>query len=58
MYGEQFKPLCPRCGKPMRFVRAVPGIGAGPELWTFHCDKCAIAVTEPKSEALASSEPG
>jgi len=32
----------------MRFVRAIPGIGALPELWTFECRDCAEATTEEK----------
>ena len=44
-------PVCPRCGKPMRFARSIPGIGSLPELWTFECRECAEATTEAKEPA-------
>jgi hypothetical protein len=52
--SEQAKsaPLCPRCGKLMRFARCIPGIGALPELWTFECRECVEAVTEEKPRLL------
>jgi hypothetical protein len=48
-------PICPKCGKPMRFARAIPGIGALPELWTFECRDCAEATTEEKATLLAAA---
>jgi hypothetical protein len=44
------KPLCPNCRKPMRFARAIPGIGGLPELLTFECRICAISVTDTRAE--------
>ena len=57
MIEEQQKPvlICPACGRPMRFARATPGIGGLPELWTFECKACAVAVTEAKSTLLAQA---
>jgi hypothetical protein len=48
-------PICPKCGKAMRFARAIPGIGALPELWTFECRVCAEATTEEKATLLAAA---
>ncbi len=42
-------PICPKCEKPMRFARAIPGLGALPELWTFECRDCFEATTEEKT---------
>ncbi len=39
-------PSCPNCGKPMRLVRTIPGIGGLPELYTFSCRECGTAVTQ------------
>jgi len=39
-------PLCPSCGQPMRFKRAVPRFAALPELRTFECAACAVTYTE------------
>ncbi len=54
MSGTSFTPklACPNCGKSMRFVRAIPGIGALPELWTFECMACTAVMTESKEEVL------
>ncbi len=45
----------------MHFVRAIPGVGALPELWTFECKACAVVMTESKAEVLkakpAKAEP-
>ena len=37
---------CPSCGRPMRFVNAVPRLGALPELQTFECKACGVMFTE------------
>ncbi len=37
---------CAGCGRPMRFVRAVPGLGGLPELRTFECKACGVMITE------------
>jgi hypothetical protein len=50
---ETSAPLCPHCGKAMRFARSIPGIGALPELWTFECRECVEAVTQEKPRLLA-----
>lgn len=39
-------PLCPSCGRPMRFVRSLPRLGALPELRTFECKACGVTYTE------------
>ena len=39
-------PLCPSCGKPMRFVRALPRFAALPELRTYECHSCGVSYTE------------
>jgi hypothetical protein len=36
---------CPSCGAPMRFLRTVPAIGGLPEMQTFECRPCRLAVT-------------
>lgn len=43
---SQLPPLCPNCGKPMRFTRLIPAVGALPELYSYYCDRCGEAVTE------------
>ena len=50
-------PTCPKCGKHMRFARAIPGIGGLPELWTFECVPCTEAMTEEKTKLLACAVP-
>jgi hypothetical protein len=36
---------CPSCGKSMRFARTVPKIGDLPEMQTFECRLCRLAIT-------------
>jgi len=36
---------CPGCGAPMRFLRTVPPLNGLPELQTFQCKPCGLAVT-------------
>jgi transposase-like protein len=36
---------CPSCGAPMRFLRTVPRLRGLPELQTFECRPCGLAVT-------------
>lgn len=43
---SQLPPLCPNCGKPMRFTRLIPAVGSLPELYSYYCDGCSEAVTE------------
>jgi transposase-like protein len=38
-------PFCPQCGKPMRFVRTLPGIGGLPALHTYTCKDCGTTMT-------------
>jgi hypothetical protein len=33
------------CGEPMRFARTVPKVGELPEMQTFECRLCRLAVT-------------
>ena len=37
---SQLSPLCPNCGKPLRFTRLIPAIGALTELYSYYCDTC------------------
>jgi len=53
--GTKPTPICPKCGRPMRFARAIPGIGALPELWTFECRGCAEVTTEEKAMPLSTA---
>lgn len=48
MDGEQNHPtpICPCCEKPMRFTPTTLGIGAPPELYTYDCEQCGVAVTQ------------
>jgi hypothetical protein len=39
----------------MRFARALPGIGALAELWTFECRDCAEATTEEMATLVAAA---
>jgi hypothetical protein len=36
---------CPCCGKTMRFARTVPKVGDLPEMQTFECRLCRLAIT-------------
>ena len=36
---------CPCCGQSMRFARTVPTVGGLPEMQTFECKPCRLAVT-------------
>ncbi len=36
---------CPCCGEAMRFTRKVPKVGDLPEMQTFECRLCRLAVT-------------
>jgi len=52
-------PLCPSCGRPMRFKRAIPRLGALPELRTYECAGCAVTYTEavePDAAAAAGTD--
>ncbi len=49
--GLKPEPICPSCGKPMRFVRAVPRIGELPALLTYECRGCGVALTEAEKPA-------
>ncbi len=37
--------ICPSCGEPMRYTRTVPKVGDLPEMQTFECRLCRLAVT-------------
>lgn len=50
-------PLCPSCGQPMCFKRAVPRFAALPELRTYECKSCAVSYTaavEPTADSAES----
>ena len=56
MEGEHTTPTpaCPICGNPMRLVRAIPASGL-PELRTYDCGQCGVAMTEADDSQLAST---
>jgi len=37
--------ICPSCGAAMHFSRIVPSIGSLPEMQTFECRPCQLAIT-------------
>jgi hypothetical protein len=37
--------ICPSCGAPMHLSRIVPPIGDLPEMQTFECRPCQLAIT-------------
>jgi hypothetical protein len=41
---DQFA-ICPSCGAAMHFSRIVPSIGGLPEMQTFECRPCQLAIT-------------
>jgi hypothetical protein len=41
----QLTPDCVSCGKPMRFARTISRLDRSPELRTFQCAPCGLAVT-------------
>jgi transposase-like protein len=47
-------PACPSCGNSMRLVRAIPASGL-PELRTYDCRQCGVAMTEADDSQLAST---
>jgi hypothetical protein len=38
-------PLCPKCDREMKFIRAIPRLGSVPELHVFYCAECIEAAT-------------
>jgi hypothetical protein len=41
MLGDQpVSRLCPECGQPMELVRAIPRLGAPPEIFGLYCAPC------------------
>ena len=36
---------CPICSKPMQASQLAPGPSGAPELQTFKCDSCSVAIT-------------
>jgi hypothetical protein len=57
MLGERIKPtpVCPSCGKPMRFVRAIPQADGLPALRTYDCKGCGVAMTAAQHSQPAST---
>jgi hypothetical protein len=43
---------CPSCGEPMRFARTVPKVGDLPEMQTFECRLCRLAVTAEQVRSI------
>jgi hypothetical protein len=46
---------CPSCGEPMRFARAIAQADGLPELQTYDCKECGVAMTEAEDSQLASA---
>jgi len=44
--GADEGPVCPNCGSPMRFCKAVPRVASLPELRTYNCQQCGVTATE------------
>lgn len=42
----QPSPRCPHCDNSMRLVRSVGNACGSPEVQTFECDLCGLAVTK------------
>ena len=45
-------PLCPICGEPMKFIKAVPHLGGLPEMFVFYCSRCKQAETKVQKQAV------
>jgi hypothetical protein len=45
MPSDRPPPSCPKCEKPMKHVRTIPGLGPHPELLAFYCADCHHAET-------------
>jgi hypothetical protein len=43
-------PVCPACGKPMRFARSIPAFGALAHLEIYQCLGCGVILTEAARE--------
>jgi hypothetical protein len=54
--GDRITPTraCPSCGKRMRFARAIAQADGLPELQTYDCKGCGVAMTEAEDSQLAS----
>jgi predicted amidophosphoribosyltransferase len=46
-------PVCPECGQPLKFVKAVPHLGTLPELFVFYCSHCKQAETKVQQQSAA-----
>jgi hypothetical protein len=46
---------CLSCDNPMRFARAIPQADGLPELQTYDCKECGVAMTEAEDSQLAST---
>ena len=57
MDGERITPTpaCPSCGKPMWFARAIAQADGLPELQSYDCEECGVAMTEAEDSQLAST---
>jgi hypothetical protein len=50
--------ICPSCGAAMNFSRTVPSIAGLPEMQTFECRPCQLAITaEQVLEFLEAAQP-
>jgi hypothetical protein len=45
-------PACPSCGKPVRFTRAILQPDGLPELRTYDCKGCGVAMTAAQDSQL------
>jgi len=49
--------ICPSCGAAMYFSRIVPSIDGLPEMQTFECRPCQLAITAGQVLEFSAAEP-
>ena len=49
-------PVCPNCGRVMMLARITPRVGGLPELQTFQCRPCGVALTEAVDDRIERPE--
>jgi hypothetical protein len=45
-WTENIIPVCPRCGEQMRLAFTMPRLSGLPDLRTYDCKQCGVALTE------------
>jgi hypothetical protein len=56
MTTAQHPPDCLSCGRPMRFERTITQVHRSPELQTFECRPCGLAVTADSGSFMPSTQ--